>query len=121
MRICQALYKDQRFKVERRELHTGRGTKQGDLMSPTPFHPVLRRVFSKLTINWAERGGGIRVSTTQTLTNLGFADGIFISAFSRKMLEGMLGDLARQAAEVGLQLHFGKIQALCNRLATESE
>ena len=50
-----------------------------------------------------------------------FADDVLLIARSAGELEGMLGDLAREAEEAGLQLHFGKTKVLCNKFGREDD
>ena len=48
------------------------------------------------------------------LQNLRFADDILLLANSPPQIRGMLEDLSREAASVGLHLHFGKTKILAN-------
>ena len=89
-------------------------------MSPKLFNSVLQRVFRPLMEKWAEEGGGLEVGGKR-LTNLRFADDVLLIAQSAGKLESMLEDMAGGAAEVGLQVHFGKKQVLCNRFGRQTE
>ena len=60
-------------------------------------------------------GGGRR------LTNLRFADDVLLVAESAAKLQEMLADLADAAAQVGLELHFGKTKVICNTFGRQRE
>ena len=122
--IGPALCRDQRARVAAeaavsRQFAIGRGTKQGDPMSPKLFNAALQSVFARLAAKWADEGAGIKITELRWLTNLRFADDVLLTAGSAEVLEAMLADLAREAGAVGLQLHYGKTKVICNRFARE--
>ena len=63
--------------------------------------------------------GAERAGTVVGLLSRGrvdwFADGVLLAAVSADVLEGMLAELAREAAKVGLQLHYGRTKATFNK------
>ena len=70
---------------------------------------------------WAREGGGVEVGGGRRLTNLRFADDVLLVAASAAKLQEMLADLADAAAQVGLELHFGKTKVLCNVFGHQME
>ena len=79
----------------------------------------MQGVFEKLLAKWETESGGIQISEQRRLTNLRFADDVLLVACDAESLKGMLEDLADKAAQVGLELHYGKTNVLCNRPARE--
>ena len=88
----------------------GRGTKQGDPISPKLFNAVLERAFGRAQERWRDENYGVRMTGGQAerITNLRFADDVLLIATSREHLQSMLEDLVRFTEEVGLEMHMGK-------------
>ena len=65
--VLQRLYCHQVGRVQldcvSRTFSIGRGTKQGDPISPCLFNAVLENVMRKCKARWLERGWGIQVGT----------------------------------------------------------
>ena len=96
----------------------GRGTKQGDPLSPVLFNAVLEEVLREVQADWKRKGRGIHVTGShgenELLTNLRFADDIILLATSRSHVKHMLQDLIDAAAKRGLEIHIGKTKVLAN-------
>ena len=75
-------------------------------MSPKLFNAVLEFVCKHLARKWEAEGGGIRLAERR-ISNLRLADEVLLVFSSGGMLENMMADLAREAGEVRLQLHYG--------------
>ena len=119
--VLERLYKGQTGHVaaDRRSKSfvIGKGTKQGDPLSPALFNAVLEVLLRKLKEKWARNKWGLKMGDyahADVLQNLRFADDILLVARSLPQVRGMLGDLSREAALVGLNLHFGKTKILAN-------
>ena len=87
------------------------GTKQGDPLSPALFNALLEVVMRRLKEKWLRSKWGLRLTSTvpmQFLQNLRFADDVLLIGRTMPQIRGMLEDLSREAAKVGLNLHFGK-------------
>eukprot|EP00973_Karenia_brevis_P000238 33040-Karenia_brevis.AAC.1 len=99
-----------------RPFQIGRGTKQGDPMSPALFNAVLEEVMRPIQNRWRQRGWGIALGTEKRdlLTNLRFADDILLLATSRQQIQSMLTDLITAAQHVGLVIHSGKTKIMTN-------
>lgn len=102
--------------AESRAFKIGRGTKKRDHISPKLFNAVLQMTFAKVSAKWKAMEAGIPVGERR-LTDLRFAGDVLLIASTAGELEGMLEDLAGEAGQVGLQIHFGKTKVLCNRYA----
>jgi len=100
--------------VTSRSFAVGRGTKQGDPLSPALFNAVLEGVMRNLRIKWKSQRVGLRVGS-DILNNLRFADDILLIGRSRAQIRHMLEDLALEAGKVGLKLHMGKTKVLTSR------
>ena len=100
----------------------GRGTKQGDPLSPALFNALLEYVLGPLQVEWRAKSWGISLGSDplDVLCTLRFADDVIILARSRSQLKHMLHDLLRRIAEVGLEVHAGKSKVLCNVLTSRS-
>ena len=90
-----------------------RGTKQGDPISPTFFNAALEKVMRELKRKWSSERRGIDVDG-DSLTNLRFADDVLLVCKSLREATVMLDDLRREAARVGLEVHFDKTKILSN-------
>ena len=81
----------------------GRGTKQGDPLSPALFNAVLESVLRQIQPAWRKKGYGIALGTEDTdiLTNLRFADDLLLVASSEQQVKHMLEDLMNYSLKVG--------------------
>ena len=116
--ILQRLYAEQTGQIiadrSSRSFNLGRGTKQGDPLSPALFNAVLESIMRKVKYKWEAQKVGVKVGTDM-LTNLRFADDLLLIGRSRAQVRHMLEDLAKEAAKVGLTLHMGKTKILSSR------
>ena len=96
-----------------RAFEVGRGTKQGDPISPQLFNAVVEHFMGKLKLKWAGEGRGIDIDGCP-LTNLRFADDILLLATSLADARNMLEDLGEFAAAVGLEIHMGRTKFMSN-------
>jgi len=112
------LYRGQTAKIitdkESKELKIGRGTKQGDPLSPKLFNAVLEKAFTRAKEHWKSQGWGISVASDmeERLTNLRFADDVLLIAESEQQLQAMIADLIDETGKVGLEIHIGKTKVL---------
>ena len=75
---------------------------------------ALQHIMSNLRERWSEKLYGIEIDG-QYLQELRFADDILIVARSLQEAVSMLEDLAAEALQVGLEVHFGKTKILNNK------
>ena len=68
---------------------------------------------------WAELGYGLQMDrkAASRLTNLRFADDLMLVGYSRDNVCRMLADLDAAASTVGLEIHLGKTNIMCNEIA----
>lgn len=92
-----------------REFMIGKGTKQGDPISPMLFNAVLEQVMRKVKAKWGNKYG-ISVGSGQDaiLTNLRFADDIVLIGRSLPQIKKMIADVKSAGAEDGQELHPAK-------------
>ena len=108
--ICK-LYQGQRATVKcgstSRKFGIGKGTKQGDPISPVIFNAVLEQIMRPVKEKWLSKGWGQQLGYGQdcVLTNLRFADDILLVGRSLYQIKQMLADVRREGAKVGLELH----------------
>ena len=97
-----------------KELKIGRGTKQGDPLSPKLFNAVLEKAFTRAKEHWKSKGWGISIGNDmeERLTNLRFADDGLLIAESEQQLQAMIENLLDETSKVGLEIHMGKTKAL---------
>ena len=118
--VLQRLYSGQAgiivTELESKEFNIGRGTKQGDPLSPILFSAVLQHALADTISHWIKRKKGIKIGPLeeQRLTNLRFADDILLFAISKADIRKMLTELQEAASTVGLQLHMGKTKIMTN-------
>lgn len=93
-----------------KSFNIGRGTKQGDPLSPALFNSVLEEVLRKIQPTWRQKGYRIDLGEggTDIVTNLRFADDILLIASSKKHIECMIEDLMTASRHVGSEMHMGK-------------
>ena len=118
VRVLQRVYEGQTGQIiadkSSRPFDLGRGTKQGDPLSPALINAVLEHIMRKVKAKWKSRKLGIRVGV-QLLNNLRFADDLLLIGSSWVQVKCMLEDLAKEADGVGLKLHMGKTKILSTR------
>ena len=121
MRLLQRLYGHQEGTVftdkESDVFPIKRGTKQGDPLSSLLFNTVLQYSLENDLIQWQEKQTGIRLSdkTEDCLTNLRFADDVFLVSTSLGKLRDMLCDFKTNTEAVGLGIHPEKTRILSNQ------
>ena len=126
VRVLAALYSKQTGQVIGRSMsktfELGRGTKQGDPLSPALFNALLEYVLGPLQVEWRAKSWGISLGSDplDVLCTLRFADDMIILARSRCQLKQMLHDLLRRIVELGVEVHAGKSKVLCNVLTSRS-
>ena len=104
-----------------KEIHIGRGVRQGDTLSPKIFTTTLEGVFRKIELE----GKGLNIDGEE-LTDLRFADDVAFITTSVKDMEVLLNDLNRESKKVGLKIHKGKTKYMTNyqtkdRIVIENE
>ena len=93
-----------------------RGTKQGDPISPILFNAVLETFMGRLKCKCVEKKWGVQLGLMldSSVTNLRFAHDILLVARTLPQIRSMIADIARAAAEVGLELPPDKTKILHN-------
>ena len=120
VRLLATFYQGQRGHVcgsaMSKAFQIGRGTKQGDPLSPVLFNAALEKVIEPLHKKWQAQGFGLPVENAagRRLTNLRFADDILLMATTRRQVKIMIEDLIAAAAEAGLSIHCGKTKIMTN-------
>ena len=118
--VLQRLYAEQsatvRAEKESKRFTIGRGTKQGDPVSPILFNTVVEVFMRKLKKKWDTRRQGfdLEYGEPRRLQNLRFADDILLLGGTLGQVTSMLADLSAEAKAVGLEIHFGKTKILSN-------
>ena len=121
-RILARLYANQTANIVTdkvsKSFRIGRGTKQGDPISPKLFNAVLERAFGRAKERWRHKNYGVQMTGGQEerITNLRFADDVLLIATTREHLHNMIGDLVECTEEVGLEMHLGKRRSWLMRL-----
>jgi hypothetical protein len=109
--LLSKLYKGQRARVHgevsSRFFDVGKGTKQGDPISPLLFNSVLEHIMRRVKARWASKGYGLQLGylSDTGLTNLRFADDILLLARTLPQIKTMLADVAVECRTYGLELH----------------
>ena len=91
----------------------GRGTRQGDPISPMLFNAVLEHMMRHLKHKWERKRYGVKVGFDM-LQNLRFADDVMLIGATRAQILHMLEDLTLEASKVGLKLHMGRTKIMSN-------
>ena len=93
-----------------REFYIGKGTKQGDPISPLIFNSVLEQAMRKEKVKWQSKKWGIQLAygADSIMANLRFADDILLIGRSLHQVKQMLADVREEGAKVGLELHPAK-------------
>ena len=112
-----------RLNKTNKQFEIGRGTKQGDPLSPKLFNAVLEKVFSKAKSRWEASGWGVRMAggKQERLTNLRFADDVLVIAESESQLRTMLEQLVEETERIGLELHMGKTKVMTTETTGEGK
>ncbi|KAG1686340.1 Alkaline phosphatase, tissue-nonspecific isozyme [Nymphon striatum] len=87
-----------------------KGVRQGDSISPKLFTACLENVFRGL--NWTSKGIPIN---GDKLTNLRFADDVFLFSESPQELQLMVEELRTASSKVGLEINLSKTKVMFNR------
>ena len=132
--LVSNLYANQKgvvkFQVLSEEFNIERGTKQGDPVSTALFTAVLEICMRQTKKRWRSCGSkgmpcGFLITNqedvkkdtnwcknNQYLTNLRFADDLFIVGKSKEELVRMMGILKEEFSKVGLEMHTQKTDVL---------
>ena len=122
IKLLDRLYKEQVGIVRTgrlsEEFCIEKGVKQGDPLSSLLFNCVSEYILRPLKQRWSSKGYGIKVKPEEErLTNLRFADDIFLISDSLESMTQMIEDLSVAAADAGLALHPDKTKILRNKWA----
>ena len=88
---------------EKIRIKRGPGVRQGDTISPKLFTATLESIFRRL--NWENKGVKI---DGEFLSNLRFADDIFLSTEPPQELQQMLQELSDESRRMGLKMNITK-------------
>ena len=88
---------------ESEKIRIKRGVRQGDTISPKLFTATLESIFRRL--NWENKGVKI---DGQFLSNLRFADAIFLCTEKPQELQQMLQELSDESRRMGLKMNIAK-------------
>jgi hypothetical protein len=92
------------YKTESESFPVETGVKQGAILSPVLFNFVVDAILRKsMTHNL-----GVRLSESETITDLDYADDIAMLAESNMCMQTLMDQLNEAAAEVGLQISATK-------------
>ena len=84
-----------------------RGVRQGDTISPKLFTATLESIFRRL--NWENKGVKI---DGEFLSNLRFADDIFLCTETPQELQQMLQELSDESRQMGLKMNITKTKVM---------
>ena len=86
------------------------GTKQGDPLSSLLFNALLQHILGPLVSEWQRKKKGVELgfTSTATLINLRFADGVLLTSQTLPRLTTMPDDIVSAAKPRGLELHPSK-------------
>ena len=84
-----------------------RGLRQGDNISPNLFTATLESIFRRL--NWENKGVKI---DGECLTNLRFADDIFLCTEKPQELQHILQELSDESRRMGLKMNIAKTKVM---------
>ena len=88
-------------------IRTKRGVRQGDTISPKLFTATLESIFTRL--NWENKGVEI---DGEFLSNLRFADDIFLCTETPQELQQMLQELSDERRRMGLKKNIAKTKVM---------
>ena len=92
---------------ESENIRIKRGVRQRDTTSPKLFTPTLESIFRRL--NWENKGVKI---DGEFLTNLRFADDIFLCTETPQELEQMLQELSDESRRMCLKMNIAKTKVM---------
>ena len=99
----------------------GRGTRQGDPISPILFNAALEALMRRLCAKWfPQQACGIDINGRK-LTNLRFADDLLLFSHSLEGAKQMLADLMSVASRFGLEVHEDKTKIVWNGQGVASD
>ena len=92
---------------ESEKIRIKRGVRQGDTISPKLFTATLESIFRRL--NWENKGVKI---DGEFLSNLRFADDIFLCTETPQELQQMLQKLSDESRRMGLKMNIAKTKVM---------
>ena len=92
---------------ESEKIRIKRGIRQGDTISPKLFTATLESIFRRL--NWENKGVTIDGAF---LSNLRFADDIFLGTQTPQELQQMLQELSDESRRMGLKKNIAKTKVM---------
>ena len=92
---------------ESEQIMIKRGVRQGDIISPKLFTAPLESIFRRL--NWENKGVKI---DGEFLSNLRFADDIFLCTERRQELQHMLQELSDERSRMGLKMNIANTKVM---------
>ena len=111
--ILKHIYTDSSLTVglhlhkESEKIRIKRGVRQGDTISPKLFTATLESIFRRL--NWENKGVKI---DGEFLSNLRFADDIFLCTETLQELQHMLQELSDESRRMGLKMNIAKTKVM---------
>ena len=109
--ILKDIYTDSSVTVhlhkESEKIRIKRGVRQGDTISPKLFTATLESIFRRL--NWEHKGVKI---DGEFLSNLRFADDIFLCTETPQELQHMLQELSDESRRMGLKMNIAKTKVM---------
>ena len=111
MELPKDIYTDSSVTVhlhkESEKIRIKRGVRQGDTISPKLFTATLESIFRRL--NWEHKGVKI---DGEFLSNLRFADDIFLCTETPQELQQMLQELSDESRRMGLKMNIAKTKVM---------
>ena len=92
---------------ESEKIRIKRGVRQGDTISPKMFTATLESIFRRL--NWENKGVKI---DGEFLSNLRFADDIFLCTETPQELQQMLQEVSDESKQMGLKMNITKTKVM---------
>ena len=92
---------------ESEKIRIKRGVRQGDTISPKLFTATLESIFRRL--NWENKGVKI---DGEFLSNLRFAEDIFLCTETPQELQQMLQELSDESRRMGLKMNIAKTKVM---------
>ena len=109
--ILKDIYTDSSVTVhlhkESEKIRIKRGVRQGDTISPKLFTATLESIFRRL--NWEHKGVKI---DGEFLSNLRFADDIFLCTETPQELQQMLQELSDESRRMGRKMNIAKTKVM---------
>ena len=95
------------LQIESEKIRIKRGVRQGDTISPKLFTATLESIFRRL--NWENKGVKI---DGEFLSNLRFADDIFLCTETPQERQQMLHELSDESRRMGLKMNIAKTKVM---------